>query len=116
MNTGSSELQLSGDAGQIRDAGAKSAEAAAQPNQEAITSKPGLRTNLFWVLTAAAAFHLAYLSWATSLTIIVYLFALIQLARNDSTKKAFYGGLAVGLLIAFVRLEFFWKLFGGGAI
>jgi apolipoprotein N-acyltransferase len=71
---------------------------------------------LFWVTVAAAAFHAAYASPYTSPLIILYLFALLQLAQTDRWRKAFYSGLAVGLLIAVVRLAFFWPLFSGGAL
>jgi apolipoprotein N-acyltransferase len=70
---------------------------------------------LFWIMVAAAAFHAAYASVNTSPLIILYLFALLRLAQTDRWRKAFYSGLAVGLLIAVVRLEFFWRLFSGGA-
>jgi apolipoprotein N-acyltransferase len=38
------------------------------------------------------------------------------LAQADRWRKAFYSGLTVGLLIALVRLQFFWRLFSGGAV
>jgi apolipoprotein N-acyltransferase len=69
-----------------------------------------------WVLVAAAAFHAAYASTHGSLLIVLYLFALLQLARADRWRLAFYPGFAVGLLIAAVRLGFFWVLFSGAAI
>ena len=77
---------------------------------------PGLRiaANLVWIGIATAAFHGAYLGQKTSLLVVLYLFALFQLARNASGRLAFYSGLAVGILIAFGRLEFFWNIFGGG--
>jgi apolipoprotein N-acyltransferase len=71
---------------------------------------------LFWVVVATAAFHAAYASVNTSFLIVLYLFALLQLAQADRWRKAFYSGLAVGFLIAAVRLEFFWRLFLGGAV
>jgi apolipoprotein N-acyltransferase len=71
---------------------------------------------LFWVMIAAAAFHAAYASVNTSFLIVLYLFALLQLAQADRWRKAFYSGLAVGFLIAVGRLEFFWRLFSGGAV
>ena len=71
---------------------------------------------LFWVTVAAAAFHAAYASVYASPLIILYLFALLRLAQTDRWRKAFYSGLAVGLLIAVVRLQFFWPLFSGGAL
>jgi apolipoprotein N-acyltransferase len=71
---------------------------------------------LFWVMVAAGAFHAAYASAYASPLIILYLFALLRLAQTDRWRKAFYSGLAVGLLIAVVRLQFFWSLFSGGAL
>jgi apolipoprotein N-acyltransferase len=70
---------------------------------------------VFWIVVAAAAFHAAYASPNTSFLIVLYLFALLQLAQADRWRKAFYSGLTVGLLIAVVRLEFFWRIFSGGA-
>jgi apolipoprotein N-acyltransferase len=71
---------------------------------------------LFWIIVAAAAFHAAYASVSTSPLIILYLFALLRLAQTDRWRQAFYSGLAVGLLIAVLRLAFFWPLFSGGAL
>ncbi len=71
---------------------------------------------LFWIAVAVAAFHAAYASGATSFLIVIYLFALLQLATADRWRKAFYPGLAVGLLIAVVRLQFFWRIFSGAAL
>ena len=70
----------------------------------------------FWVTVAAAAFHAAYASAGTSPLIVLYLFALLRLAQTDRGRRAFYAGLAVGCLIAVVRLEFFWRIFSGGAV
>ena len=77
---------------------------------------PAFTRILLWVIVAAAAFHAAYASVNTTFLIVLYLFALLQLAQTDRWRKAFYPGLAVGLLIAGVRLEFFWRLFSGGAV
>jgi apolipoprotein N-acyltransferase len=71
---------------------------------------------LFWIIVAATAFHTAYASADTSPLIVLYLFALLRLAQTDRWRKAFYSGLAVGLLIAAVRLGFFWTLFSGAAV
>jgi apolipoprotein N-acyltransferase len=71
---------------------------------------------LLWITVAAAAFHAAYASVSTSPLIFLYLFALLRLAQTDRWRKAFYSGLAVGFLIAAVRLAFFWPLFSGGAV
>lgn len=70
---------------------------------------------LFWVAVAVAAFHAAYAFANASVLIVIYLFALLRLAQTDHWRKAFYPGLAVGLLIAAARLAFFWRLFSGGA-
>ncbi len=75
-----------------------------------------LARTLLWIAVAAAAFHAAYASVNGSWLIILYLFALLQLAQTDRWRKAFYSGLAVGLLIAVVRLAFFWRLFSAGAM
>jgi apolipoprotein N-acyltransferase len=48
--------------------------------------------------------------------IVVYAFALVQLAQASTWRKAFYPGLAVGLLICVLRLDFFWRIFSGGAL
>ena len=69
-----------------------------------------------WVVIAAGAFHAAYLSTYTSVLILVYLFALVQLAQAGTWRKTYYSGLAVGLLIATGRLDFFWGIFSGGAM
>ena len=71
---------------------------------------------LLWITVATAAFHAAYASVNNSFLIVLYLFALLQLAQTDRWRKAFYPGLAVGLLIAAVRLAFFWQIFSGGAL
>ena len=71
---------------------------------------------LFWIMVAVAAFHAAYAAGHTSFLIALYLFALLQLARADRWRKAFYSGLTVGLLIGVVRLQFFWRIFSGGAV
>jgi apolipoprotein N-acyltransferase len=67
-------------------------------------------------MVAVAAFYAAYVSAYASLLAILYLFALLQLARADRWRQAFYSGLTVGLLIALVWLQFFWRLFSGGAV
>jgi apolipoprotein N-acyltransferase len=69
-----------------------------------------------WVAIAAAAFHVAYASPHISFVIVLYLLGLLQLARAETWRMAFYPGLAVGLVIAAGRLAFFWKIFSGGAV
>jgi apolipoprotein N-acyltransferase len=74
---------------------------------------PGI---LVWVVVAAVAFHLAYLSAKTVFFAVVYLFALLQLTKGETCRKRFYPGLVVGVAIAGVQLAFFWKIFSQGAI
>ncbi|SPE50654.1 Apolipoprotein N-acyltransferase-like protein [Verrucomicrobia bacterium] len=71
---------------------------------------------LFWIFVAALAFHVAYAASRTSLLVVVYLFALLQLARIGGWRNAYYSGLAVGFLIAAVRLAFFWRIFSAGSV
>jgi hypothetical protein len=71
---------------------------------------------LLWIMVAVAALHAAYASASASFLAVLYLFALLQLAQTDRWRKAFYSGLTVGLLIALVRLQFFCRLFSGGAV
>jgi apolipoprotein N-acyltransferase len=73
-------------------------------------------TMFLWVAVAVGAFHAAYASAFGSFLIVLYLFALVQLARGERWREAFYPGLAVGLLIAAVRLAFFWRIFSGAAL
>jgi apolipoprotein N-acyltransferase len=61
-------------------------------------------------------FHAAYAWPQTGFLTVVYLFALVQLARADTWRKAFYAGLAVGMGISSVKLAFFWRIFSAGAI
>ena len=70
---------------------------------------------IFWAVVAVAAFHAAYGSASRSWLIVFYLLALLRLAQADRWRAAFYAGLAVGLGIAVVRLEFFWRIFSAGA-
>jgi apolipoprotein N-acyltransferase len=68
-----------------------------------------------WVLIAALAFHLAYAFPRAGALVLVYLFSLLQLAQAPTWRRAFYPGLAVGLLLAAGRLDFFMHIFGAGA-
>src|SRR4051812_32343563 len=70
---------------------------------------------LAWVVLAAGSFHVAYAFSHASILVLLYLFALVQLARLETWRRAFYSGLAVGILIAGYRLGFFWNVFGSGA-
>jgi apolipoprotein N-acyltransferase len=91
------------------------AESAGRPGGSWLANGTGIVAILVWVLVAAAAFHAAYASATTNWLILVYLAALLRLARTETWRKAFYPGLAVGLLIAAVRLAFFWRIFSVAA-
>ena len=69
---------------------------------------------LLWVAVAAGAFHLGYAA-EPGVCLMIYLFALLQLARTATGRASYYSGLAVGLLIAAGRLTFFWTIFSAGA-
>lgn len=77
---------------------------------------PTLLRLLCWSLLAAGAFHAAYAWKEASYLVVIYLFALLQLAQSERWREAAYSGLAVGFLLAMGRLEFFWRIFSGGAI
>jgi len=68
-----------------------------------------------WVAVAAISFHAAYAGATGSPLILLYLFALAQLAGANTWRQRCYSGLAVGLLIAVFRLAFFWHIFSAGA-
>lgn len=65
---------------------------------------------------AVLAFHLAYSSPRLSGLMVAYLFCLIQMARAETWRRAFYPALAVGLLTFGPQLRFFWTIFGPGAV
>jgi len=87
-----------------------------QNRQPRETAAPGIAGIVLWAVVAAGAFHVAYASVNTSFLIVVYLFALLQLAGADTWRNAFYPGLAVGLTIAVLHLTFFWRIFSAAAL
>jgi apolipoprotein N-acyltransferase len=95
----------------LLEAGVRTEESPRRENDR----RPALLRICVWVAIAAGAFHVAYASDYTSFVIVLYLFALLQLARAETWRKAFYPGLTVGMLIAVGRLTFFWRIFSGGA-
>jgi apolipoprotein N-acyltransferase len=94
----------------------ESREAAAERSSGSPVSTRQFPITVLWVSIAVGAFHLAYASSALSSLVVVYLFALVQLAQANTWRTAFYSGLAVGLLCAIGQLEFFWRIFSGGAV
>jgi apolipoprotein N-acyltransferase len=65
---------------------------------------------------AVGSFHLAYAFSAFSFLMVVFLFALFELARVGSGRRALAIGLLTGLLVYGPQLAFFWTLFGPGAV
>lgn len=77
------------------------------------------RQALRFAILAVVTFHIAYTPMAYSglaMVIVIYVFALIQLARLPSTRQVFYLTLAVGFACFAPQLYFFWGLFGAFAI
>lgn len=68
------------------------------------------------VLTAVAAFHIAYFDTRFSPLILVYLACILELTRVSTARCAFYTGLALGLLIFVPKLTFFYTIFGPAAV
>lgn len=76
----------------------------------------GLRAVLVGGGLAVGAFHVGFLvSWCFWL-VAVWLGALFALRHARTPRLAFYGGLAIGLLIYGPQLHFFWRLFGPAAV
>ncbi len=77
---------------------------------------PSFGVTLGWAVVAGVSFELAYAFEQTAFLVLLYLFALLQMARAATWRKAFYTGLAVGLGLGALRLGFFWKIFSAGAV
>ncbi len=84
------------------------------------SSKPlGWKKSILWLALAAACFHAAYISLkvpAAGGLIFGYVFALVQLTDQPTVRRAFYFGLATGLLGYAPQLWFFWKIFNAAAV
>ena len=90
---------------------------AGEPRPEPIGGPEiSVRETVVWIAVAAATFHLAYWSTTASWLVALYLFALAQVTRAETWRKAFYGGLTIGFIIAVGKLGFFWRIFSAGAI
>ncbi len=86
------------------------------PANKAAIKPLGMLKALVYMLTAVAAFTLAYSFNAASFLIVVYLYCLISLARVKTSRQAFYFGLGVGMLAYPIQATFFWNIFGPTAI
>ena len=82
-----------------------------QPN------KPmGFWRGLLFALVVVSAFHLAYFSAANSWCILVFLFCIFRLAELNTSRKAFWFGMGIGLIAYSPHLAFFWTIFDNAAI
>lgn len=75
-----------------------------------------VKSQLFIVIIAAAAFHLAFSSVAVAPLIVVYLACLIELTRARTARLAFYSGIVLGMLIFAPKLIFFYTIFNMAAV
>ncbi len=75
-----------------------------------------LKIGLLWALAAAACFHLAYEFDSLRGLIVGFAYCLVPLTRLDSSRKAFYVGLALGFGIYAPQLGFFWTIFQQAAV
>jgi apolipoprotein N-acyltransferase len=84
------------------------------------SAKPlGWGKSFLWLALAIACFHAAYTSIkfpAAGLLIFGYAIGLVRLTDQPSVRRAFYFGLATGLLCYAPQLFFFWRIFGPAAI
>ncbi|HET7626597.1 MAG TPA: nitrilase-related carbon-nitrogen hydrolase [Verrucomicrobiae bacterium] len=74
---------------------------------------------LLLIVCAAGCFHLAYAPTRFNflkLLIIGYVTCLVQLGKLGSVRRAFYAGLAAGLLCVAPELSCFWTIFNWAAI
>ncbi len=82
---------------------------------------PPNRTLSLWQTVALlapglVAFHLAYSFPKCAFLIAIYLYSLTSLARQRTPRRAFYFGLATGLLAYGPQLSCFYTIFGPAAI
>ena len=77
------------------------------------------KQSLLWLALALASFHAAYTSLkypAAGLLIFGYAYGLIRLTDQPTMRRAFYFGLATGVLCYAPQLGFFWRIFGPAAV
>ena len=84
------------------------------------TTEPvGWKKSFLWLALAVACFHAAYTSIhfpATGLMIFGYAYGLVRLTDQPNVRRAFYFGLATGLLCYAPQLFFFWRIFNVAAV
>lgn len=79
----------------------------------------GWKKSFLWLGISVACFHIAYASLrfpAAALFVFGYAIALICLADQPTTRRAFYFCLAAGVLCVAPESYFFWKIFNAAAI
>jgi apolipoprotein N-acyltransferase len=67
-------------------------------------------------LLAGASFYLAFTVPSLGFLFALSHYCLFALSRTPSTRIAFYGGMALGLIFYIPKLFFFWNIFGAAAI
>jgi apolipoprotein N-acyltransferase len=80
---------------------------------------PVWKKSFLWLALAVVSFHLAYTSLkfpAAGLLIFGYAFGLVKLTDQPNVRRAFYFGLATGLLCYAPQLFFFWRIFNIAAV
>jgi apolipoprotein N-acyltransferase len=73
-------------------------------------------STLWFAVTAIVSFHLAYAIENCQILLIVFLYCFFHLANVQTSRRAFYIGLGIGLAIYAPQLSFFWKIFQIAAI
>jgi len=79
----------------------------------------GWKKSFLWLALAVGCFHAGYTSIhypAAGLLIFGYAFGLVKLTDQPNVRRAFYFGLATGLLCYAPQLFFFWRIFNAAAI
>jgi apolipoprotein N-acyltransferase len=71
---------------------------------------------LWLALTAICSFHLAYAIKNCQVLFILFFYCLFQLANLQTSRRAFYIGLGIGLAIYAPQLSFFWTIFQIAAV
>jgi apolipoprotein N-acyltransferase len=71
-----------------------------------------LKTAIILSVTVAAGYWIAFATQFGAAAILIALPCLCALARLPSDRKAFYGGIAIGMLAYGPLLLFFWSVFG----
>jgi apolipoprotein N-acyltransferase len=82
------------------------------------SQKPDLSLikSLFYACGAVAAFHLAYIFEPLAFLVGASLFLFILFSRDVTRRRAFYGGIAIGMAMYGPQLYFFWGIFSVFAV